>query len=107
MEILLTKALEKDSPLYQINTQAEKQLNNCGFSLEETNHIAITDNLPYTSFKYIRFIDDQKTIPDMIITFDPSQNSIELWNSQNTVFINPDLVAAIHLRCEELKMYII
>ena len=41
----------------QINTQAEKKLNGCGFSLEETNHIAITDNLSYTSFKYIRFID--------------------------------------------------
>ena len=90
----------------KINTQAEKQLNDCDFSLEETSHITITDNLSYTSFKYIRFIDDQNTIPDMIITFDPSQNSIELWNSQNTVFINPDLAAAIHLRCEELKMHV-
>ncbi len=85
-------------------TNAEYYLEDCGFSLEETKHITINSELSYTSFKYIRYFDnDNKMYPEMTITFDPSQNSIELWNYQNAVFLDAALAAAIHMRSEELN----
>ena len=85
-------------------TNAEYYLEDCGFSLEETKHITINSELSYTSFKYIRYLDNNKMYPEMTITFDPSQNSIELWNYQNAVFLDAALAAAIHMRSEELRM---
>ena len=41
--------------------------------------IKISDELSYPIIEYARFLDDDKTDYDMVITFDPSQYSIELW----------------------------
>lgn len=71
-------------------TNAEKNLSKQGFYLLKQTTIKIDDK--------------DKTDYDMVITFDPSQNCVELWcKNQGTIFVEPPLLTAIQERISELN----
>ncbi len=83
---------------------AEIKLSKLGFFLLKQDIIKIDDKLSYPIIKYARFLDNDKTGYDKVITFDPSQYCIELWQENSTtVFTDPTLLKAIQERAEELN----
>ena len=66
--------------------------------------VKIDDKTSYPVIDYARFLDPDKTDYDMVITFDPSQNCVELWcKNQGTIFVEPPLLAAVQERISELN----
>lgn len=87
-----------------IMSVAEIKLSKLGFFLLEQSIVKISDDLSYPIIKYARFLDNEKTGYDKVITFDPSQFCIELWQeNSSTVFTDPNLLKAIQERAEELN----
>lgn len=86
-----------------ITTKAEKRLNEHGFFLLKSDTINIDDKISYPFIQYGRFVDDEHTACDMSIIFDPSQYSVMLSEEGSTVYVDPDLLAAILERTKELK----
>lgn len=85
-------------------TDAEKKIADQGFCLLEQDIIKIDSKISYPIIKYARFLDPGKTDYDMVITFDPSQYSVEVWNRDgNTVFLDPHILTAIQKRIDELE----
>lgn len=84
---------------------AEIELSKLGFYLLEQSVIKIDDKTSYPVIKYARFLDNDKTGYDMVITFDPSQYCVGLEQiNSTTVFIEPPLLEAIQARMNELDM---
>ena len=87
-----------------VMTNAEKKLSKQGFYLLEHTVLKIDHITSYPVLKYARFLDNEKKYYNMVITFDPSQYSIELWQENSTtVFTDPTLLKAIQERAEELN----
>lgn len=87
-----------------ILTEAEIKLSKNGFYLLNKDTVKIDDALSYPILEYARFMDDDRTLYDMVITLDASQNCIELrQKNSSTVFIEPELLEAIQERTKELN----
>ena len=91
-------------------TVGERLLKKCGFCLYNSQTIKIEDELEYVVYEYAQLQDMEKMEGcEMTINFDPSQNSIEVWDRYGVkvwgkVFLNSDIILAVQIRAKELGM---
>lgn len=84
-------------------TEGELLLLNSGFELSKTESVIISESLKYTTYEYARYMDEQKTGVEMSISFNPSQDSIDIHNNYSTtVFLTPSIVHAVYIRAREI-----
>ena len=86
-------------------TSAEIAMSKHGFFFLKQYEIRVDENVSHPVITYARFVDNERTLYDMTVTFDCAQKSIEFWQKKSeTVFVEPYVLEAIVERAHELKM---